>query len=97
MLQELERRTGGKCTLAELPTAEWIGRNGGVYFFFEPGEYRSGSGNMPQSGSRRHPRDKGKSRHDAVEPTQAASRERYEHLGGNHRGFSCFANWSSQP
>lgn len=42
--KELEQRIGGKRTLADCHgRMDWPKR--GVYFFFEPGEHRSGSGN----------------------------------------------------
>ena len=47
LLQELERGIGGKRTLADCDgRMDWPKR--GVYFFFEPGENRSGSGNGPR-------------------------------------------------
>lgn len=47
LLQELEQGIGGKRTLADCDgRMDWPKR--GVYFFFEPGEYRSGSGNGPR-------------------------------------------------
>ena len=46
-LQELERRSGGKRTLYNSNgRMDWPER--GVYFFFEPGENRSGSGDGPR-------------------------------------------------
>ena len=46
-LQELERRSGGKRVLADCNgRMDWPKR--GVYFFFEPGEHRSGSGDGPR-------------------------------------------------
>ncbi len=46
-LQELERRSGGKHTLSNSNgRMDWPER--GVYFFFEPGENRSGSGDGPR-------------------------------------------------
>lgn len=47
LLQELERGIGGKRTLADCDgRMDWPKR--GVYFFFEPDENRSGSGNGPR-------------------------------------------------
>ena len=46
-LRELERRIGGKRILADCDgRMDWPDR--GVYFFFEPGENRSGSGDGPR-------------------------------------------------
>lgn len=46
-LQELERRSGGKRALADA-TGKMPWPRAGVYFFFEPGEHRSGSGPGPR-------------------------------------------------
>ena len=47
ILDKLETSSGGKRFLAQLaPSGSWPRR--GVYFFFEPGELRTGSGQGPR-------------------------------------------------
>ena len=83
-LQELERSIGGKRTLADCDgRMDWPER--GVYFFFEPGEHRSGSGNGPRVVRVGTHAIKGKA-HTTLWSRLRQHRGTLNPPGGNHRG-----------
>ena len=82
LLDLLEERVGGKRTFADLTAFRELSRRG-VYFFFEPGESRSESGNGPRVSRI--------GTHALTSGSQSTLRKRLkQHAGGrnsgNHRG-----------
>ena len=84
ILDRLEVLTGGKKSLAQLaPSRTWPRR--GVYFFFEPGEVRTGSGHGPRL-VRVGTHALGAGARSTLHQRLRQHAGRSSSLGGNHRG-----------